>query len=290
MKGIVLAGGNGTRLHPLTRSVSKQLMPVYDKPMIYYPISVLMLAGITDILIVTKEEDQSAFKRLLGDGSEFGVRFTYAIQDKPRGLAHALIVAEEFLDNSPFALILGDNIFYGHGLPELLAKATRLETGAEIFAYQVADPTQYGVVSFTADGQVLSIEEKPRKPQSDYVVTGLYFYDSSAVAKAKSLKPSARGELEITDLNKLYLEEGTLKANLMGRGYAWLDAGSHDSLLEAGQFIASIEERQGMKIACLEEIGYRLGLISDEQLLRQARALKNTSYGAYLEKIARSAS
>ncbi|RIJ17135.1 glucose-1-phosphate thymidylyltransferase [Henriciella mobilis] len=290
MKGIVLAGGNGTRLHPLTRSVSKQLMPVYDKPMIYYPISVLMLAGITDILIVTKEEDQSAFKRLLGDGSEFGVRFTYAIQDKPRGLAHALIVAEEFLDNSPFALILGDNIFYGHGLPELLAKATRLETGAEIFAYQVADPTQYGVVSFTADGQVLSIEEKPRKPQSDYVVTGLYFYDSSAVSKAKSLKPSARGELEITDLNKLYLEEGTLKANLMGRGYAWLDAGSHDSLLEAGQFIASIEERQGMKIACLEEIGYRLGLISDAQLLRQARALKNTSYGAYLEKIARSAS
>ena len=286
MKGIVLAGGNGTRLHPLTRSVSKQLMPVYDKPMIYYPISVLMLAGITDILIVTKEEDQSAFKRLLGDGSEFGVHFTYAIQDKPRGLAHALIVAEEFLDNSPFALILGDNIFYGHGLPELLEKATRLETGAEIFAYQVANPTQYGVVSFTRDGQVLSIEEKPRKPQSDFVVTGLYFYDSSAVSKAKSLKPSARGELEITDLNKLYLEEGTLRANLMGRGYAWLDAGSHESLLEAGQFIASIEERQGMKIACLEEIGFRLGLISADQLLDQARRLKSSSYGAYLKKIA----
>lgn len=288
MKGIVLAGGNGTRLHPLTRSVSKQLMPVFDKPMIYYPISVLMLSGITDILIVTKEEDQSAFQRLLGDGSEFGVRFTYVVQDKPRGLAHAVILAEDFIGDSPFSLILGDNIFYGHGLPELLAEATRLERGAEVFAYQVADPTQYGVVAFSKDETVLSIEEKPRKPASNYAVTGLYFYDNTAVAKAKTLKPSNRGELEITDLNRLYLEEGTLKAKLMGRGYAWLDAGSHESLLEAGQFIASIEERQGMKIACLEEIAYKLGLISKDKIMSQARALRNTSYGAYLAKVARS--
>ena len=288
MKGIVLAGGNGTRLHPLTRSVSKQLMPVFDKPMIYYPISVLMLSGITDILIVTKEEDQSAFQRLLGNGSEFGVRFTYVVQDKPRGLAHAVILAEDFIGESPFSLILGDNIFYGHGLPELLAEATRLERGAEVFAYQVADPTQYGVVTFSKDQQVLSLEEKPRKPASNFAVTGLYFYDNTAIAKAKTLKPSNRGELEITDLNRLYLEEGSLKATLMGRGYAWLDAGSHESLLEAGQFIASIEERQGMKIACLEEIAYRTGLISVDQLLDRAKAMRSSSYGAYLRKVARS--
>lgn len=287
MKGIVLAGGNGTRLYPLTKSISKQLMPVYDKPMVYYPISVLMLAGITEILIITKPEDQPAFQRLLGSGAEFGVRFSYAVQDKPRGIAHAILVAEEFLGDSQFAVVLGDNIFYGHGLPEMLAQATLLETGAEIFAYQVADPTRYGVVEFAANGDVISIEEKPRKPKSDYAVTGLYFYDSTAVSKVKTLKPSGRGELEITDLNKLYLDESRLKANLMGRGYAWLDAGTHDSLLEAAQFIASIEERQGMKIACLEEIGYRLGLISAEQLLEQSKQLKNNPYGAYLAKIAR---
>lgn len=289
MKGVVLAGGNGTRLYPLTRSISKQLMPVYDKPMIYYPISVLMLAGITQILIITKPDDESAFRRLLGDGSQFGVRFEYAVQDQPRGLAHALLVAEEFLDGMPFSLVLGDNLFYGHGLPEMLASATRLETGAEIFAYQVANPNQYGVVEFAQSGEVISIEEKPQKPKSDYAVTGLYFYDGTAVEKAKTLKPSQRGELEITDLNRLYLEERSLRANLMGRGYAWLDAGTHEALLEAAQFIASIEERQGMKIACLEEIGFRLGLISADQLLAQAKELKTSSYGAYLKKVVRSA-
>jgi glucose-1-phosphate thymidylyltransferase len=288
LKGIVLAGGNGTRLYPLTRSISKQLMPVYDKPMIYYPISVLMLAGITEILVITKPEDRAAFEKLLGDGSDFGVTFSFAEQEHPRGLADALIVGESFLDGDKCALVLGDNIFYGHGLPEMLARATLLESGAEIFAYQVADPTAYGVVEFKADGQVFSIEEKPKKPKSSYAVTGLYFYDETAPAKAKTLKPSRRGELEITALNNLYLEEGSLRANLMGRGYAWLDAGTHDSLLEAAQFIASIEERQGMKIACLEEIGYRLGLIGQEQLLDQAKRLRNSPYGAYLAKIARS--
>lgn len=286
MKGIVLAGGNGTRLYPLTRSISKQLMPVYDKPMIYYPISVLMLAGITDILIITKPEDRLSFEKLLGDGTEFGVNFTYAEQEKPRGLAEAFILGEEFLSGEKCALVLGDNIFYGHGLPELLANAMKLETGAEIFAYQVADPTRYGVVEFDGDNNVLGIEEKPRKPKSSFAVTGLYFYDGTVSEKARSLKPSKRGELEITDLNNLYLEEGSLRANLMGRGYAWLDAGTHDALLEAAQFIASIEERQGMKIACLEEIGYHLGLISAEQLLNQAKRLKNTPYGNYLARIA----
>lgn len=286
MKGIVLAGGNGTRLYPLTRSVSKQLMPVYDKPMIYYPISVLMLAGIRDFLILTKPEDRTAFERLLGDGSEYGVNITYAEQDQPRGIAEALIIGEEFLEGGPCALVLGDNIFYGHGLPEMLEQASGLEEGAQIFCYQVADPRQYGVVELGEGQQVLSIEEKPKKPKSSYAVTGLYFYDSTAPAKARSLSPSARGELEITDLNQLYLEEGRLRANLMGRGFAWLDAGTHDSLLEAGQFIASIEDRQGMKIACLEEIGYRLGYLTREQILEQARKLKSSSYGAYLKKIA----
>ena len=286
MKGIVLAGGNGTRLYPLTRSVSKQLMPVYDKPMIYYPISVLMLAGIRDFLILTKPEDLTAFERLLGDGSEYGVNITYAEQDQPRGIAEALIIGEEFLEGGPCALVLGDNIFYGHGLPEMLEQASGLEEGAQIFCYQVADPRQYGVVELGEGQQVLSIEEKPKKPKSSYAVTGLYFYDSTAPAKARSLSPSARGELEITDLNQLYLEEGRLRANLMGRGFAWLDAGTHDSLLEAGQFIASIEDRQGMKIACLEEIGYRLGYLTREQILEQARKLKSSSYGAYLKKIA----
>ena len=285
MKGIVLAGGNGSRLYPLTKSISKQLMPVYDKPMVYYPISVLMLAGITEILIITKPEDEQAFQRLLGTGEDFGVSFSYAIQDKPRGIADAILIGEDFLGDSNFAVVLGDNIFYGHGIPEMLAQSTALEKGAEIYAYQVADPTRYGVVEFSADGRVISLEEKPKKPKSDYAVTGLYFYDNSAVAKAKALKPSARGELEITDLNKLYLQEGQLKANLMGRGYAWLDAGTHESLLEAAQFIASIEERQGMKIACLEEIGFRLGLISADQLLEQAKKHKASAYGAYLKKI-----
>jgi len=288
MKGIVLAGGNGSRLYPLTRSISKQLMPVYDKPLIYYPISVLMLAGIRDFLILTKPDDRAAFEKLLGDGSEFGVSITYAEQEKPRGIAEALIIGEEFLDGGPCALVLGDNIFYGHGLPEILAEAATFERGAEIFCYQVADPRQYGVVELDESSRVVSIEEKPRKPKSDFAVTGLYFYDSTASEKARQLTPSARGELEITDLNRMYLEEGGLGANLMGRGFAWLDAGTHDSLLEAAQFIASIEERQGMKIACLEEIAYRLGYISRERLLRQAKALKSSSYGRYLEKVAQS--
>lgn len=286
MKGIVLAGGNGTRLYPLTRSISKQLMPVYDKPMIYYPISILMLAGIRDILIITTPEDQSNFRRLLGDGSDFGVRFQYAVQDQPRGLADAFLVGEDFLNGDRCALVLGDNIFYGHGLPELLAAAKNSSAGAEVFAYKVADPSQYGVVEFGDAGRVISIEEKPARPKSSYAATGLYFYDRTAVEKAKTLKPSARGELEITALNNLYLEEGRLSVQLMGRGYAWLDAGTHDSLLEAAQFIASIEERQGMKIACLEEIGFRLGYIKAEQLLEQAGRLKKTQYGAYLEKVA----
>ncbi|MEQ8558540.1 MAG: glucose-1-phosphate thymidylyltransferase RfbA [Henriciella sp.] len=288
MKGIVLAGGNGSRLYPLTRSVSKQLMPIYDKPLIYYPISVLMLAGIREFLILTKPDDRKAFEKLLGDGSEFGVSISYAEQEKPRGIAEALIIGEEFLDGGPCALVLGDNIFYGHGLPEILAEASRFTSGGQIFCYQVADPRQYGVVELDAANRVLSIEEKPSKPKSDFAVTGLYFYDSTAPEKARQLTPSARGELEITDINRMYLEEGQLEANLMGRGFAWLDAGTHDSLLEAAQFIASIEERQGMKIACLEEIGYRLGYISREQLLKQAKALKSSNYGTYLEKIARS--
>ena len=287
MRGVVLAGGNGTRLYPLTRSISKQLMPVYDKPMIYYPISVLMLSGITEILIITKPEDGDAFKRLLGDGSDFGVNFSYAEQARPRGLADAVLIAEDFLEGGPCTVVLGDNLFYGHGLPELLAGAMQLKTGAEIFAYQVADPTQYGVVEFAPGGEVIGIEEKPRKPKSSYAVTGLYVYDSTVVERARTLKPSARGELEITDLNKLYLDERQLRANLMGRGYAWLDAGTHESLLEASQFVASIEERQGMKIACLEEVGFRLGLVSADQLLEQARRLKSSPYGAYLAKVAR---
>lgn len=286
MKGIVLAGGNGTRLYPLTRSISKQLMPVYDKPMIYYPISVLMLAGIREILIITTPEDQSSFQKLLGDGSDFGVQFSYAVQDKPRGLADAFRVGEEFIAGQKCALVLGDNIFYGHGFTDLLSSAAGLTSGAEIFAYQVADPTQYGVVEFGENNKVLSIEEKPKKPKSGWVATGLYFYDETVVDKAQTIKPSARGELEITELNNIYREAGDLRVQLMGRGYAWLDAGTHDSLLEAAQFIASIEERQGMKIACLEEIGYRLGYIDAARLVAQAKGLKNTSYGAYLSKIA----
>lgn len=286
MKGIVLAGGNGTRLYPLTRSVSKQLMPIYDKPLIYYPISVLMLAGIRDILIITTADDQRAFQKLLGDGSDFGVRFDYAVQDKPRGLADAFIVGEAFLAGSKCCLILGDNIFYGHGLPELLSAAMTSDGGAEVFGYKVANPEAYGVLEFDDEGRVLSIEEKPKAPKSSYVATGLYFYDETVVEKAKTLKPSARGEVEITSLNNLYLEEGRLNVRLMGRGYAWLDAGTHDALLEAGQFIASIEERQGLKIACLEEIGYRLGYLSREQLSQRAKELRSSNYGRYLANIA----
>lgn len=286
MKGIVLAGGNGTRLYPLTRSVSKQLMPIYDKPLIYYPISVLMLAGIRDILIITTGDDEHAFKKLLGDGSDFGVRFEYAIQDKPRGLADAFIVGETFLAGDKCCLILGDNIFYGHGLPELLSAAMTSDGGAEVFGYKVANPKAYGVLEFDAEGRVLSIEEKPAEPKSSYVATGLYFYDETVVEKAKSLSPSARGELEITSLNNLYLDEGRLNVRLMGRGYAWLDAGTHDALLEAGQFIASIEERQGLKIACLEEIGYRLGYLTRDQLAKRAKELQSSNYGRYLANIA----
>lgn len=286
MKGIVLAGGSGTRLYPLTRSMSKQLMPIYDKPLIYYPISILMLAGIRDILIITTAEDQPSFRRLLGDGSEFGVRFEYTVQSEPRGLADAFLVGEDFIAGEKCALVLGDNIFYGHGLPDMLTAALASEAGAEIFGYKVADARRYGVLEMGENGRVLSLEEKPEHPKSSYAATGLYFYDETAVDKAKSLKPSARGELEITGLNNLYLEEGRLSAQLMGRGYAWLDAGTHESLLEAGQFIASIEERQGLKIACLEEIGFRLGYLSADDLRDQARRLQKTSYGAYLAKVA----
>ncbi|MCG8670464.1 MAG: glucose-1-phosphate thymidylyltransferase RfbA [Pseudomonadales bacterium] len=284
-KGIVLAGGSGTRLHPLTHSVSKQLMPVYDKPMIYYPLSVLMFAGIKDILIITTPADASAFKRLLGDGTQWGVNFSYAEQASPEGLAQAFIIGEEFIGEDNVCLILGDNIFYTHGLRKKLRRATAVETGATVFGYYVKDPRRYGVVEFDSTGQVVDIEEKPESPKSNYAITGLYFYDNRVVDIAKQIKPSNRGELEITDAIKAYLSQGTLNVQLLGRGSAWLDTGTHDSLLDAANFIKLIEERQGLKISCPEEVAYRMDFIDGDQLRVLASRLQKSGYGQYLMRL-----
>jgi glucose-1-phosphate thymidylyltransferase len=286
-KGIVLAGGSGTRLHPATLSISKQLLPVYDKPMIYYPLTTLMLGGLRDILIISTPDDTPLFERLLGDGHQWGISLSYAVQSSPDGLAQAFLIGKDFLAGSPSAMVLGDNIFFGHSFEQLLARANDRTHGATIFAYHVQDPQRYGVAEFNRDGKVVSIEEKPEQPRSSYAVTGLYFYDDTAVARAKSLKPSARGELEITDLNRHYLHDGQLRLEIMRRGYAWLDTGTHDSLLEAGQFIATLEKRQGFKVACPEEIAWRKSWIDDEQLLALARPLGKSGYGRYLENLPR---
>ncbi len=284
-KGIVLAGGSGTRLHPLTLGVSKQLMPVYDKPMIYYPISTLMMAGIREILIITTPDDQSQFKKLLGDGSHWGVEFTYVVQPSPDGLAQAFILGEEFLDDSLACLILGDNIFHGHGLVKTLKEVSQQNTGATVFGYWVNDPERYGVAEFDDSGKVISIEEKPAEPKSNYAVTGLYFYDQQVVDIAKALKPSARGELEITDLNKVYLENGQLRMEDLGRGSAWLDTGTHDSLLEAGNYIETLVKRQGLAVCCPEEIAYINQWISTDELMVLADKFKKTAYGQYLQNL-----
>jgi glucose-1-phosphate thymidylyltransferase len=288
MKGIILAGGTGTRLYPATLVVSKQLLPVFDKPMIYYPLSTLMLAGIRDILIITTVDDKPLFRRLLGDGSDFGLRLSYATQDAPRGLADAFIVGREFVDADPVALILGDNIFHGHGLPELLVRARERRLGATVFGYRVSDPERYGVVELDADGRAVSIEEKPPVPRSHYAVTGLYFYDNQVLDIAASLKPSQRGELEITDVNRAYMEQRQLHVELMGRGFAWLDTGTHVSLLQASQYVETLEQRQGLRIACPEEIAYRLGYISLNQLYQLARRTSKSGYGAYLMSVCES--
>ena len=285
MKGIILAGGSGTRLYPITKGLSKQLIPVYDKPMVYYPLSTLMLAGIQNILIITSPEDQAAFKRLLGDGSQFGLSLSYAEQPSPDGLAQAFIIGEDFIGDDNVALVLGDNIFYGQYFTNILESAVAREQGATIFAYHVNDPERFGVVEFNAAGKAISIEEKPQAPKSRYAITGLYFYDNDVIEIAKSIKPSARGELEITDINNAYLERGDLHVSLLGRGFAWLDTGTHDTLLEASQFVQTVEHRQGLKVACLEEIAYQRGWICEQRLQKQASALQKTGYGQYLQKV-----
>jgi len=289
MKGIILAGGSGTRLYPITRGVCKQLLPIYDKPMIYYPLSILMLAGIREILIISTPIDLPRFKDIFGDGSDLGLRFSYEAQPQPNGLAEAFLIGEKFIGRDAVCLVLGDNIFFGHGLSELLNKAVNdvdSAGGATVFGYYVKDPQRYGIVEFDQSGSVLSVEEKPAEPKSRYAVTGLYFYDNTVITIAKSIKPSQRGELEITDVNKAYLAKKKLRVELMGRGYAWLDTGTHESLLEAGEFIATIEKRQGLKMACIEEIAYKLGYIDKEKLLKAAEIYKKNSYGDYLKMVA----
>lgn len=287
MKGIILAGGSGTRLYPITKGISKQLIPVYDKPMIYYPLSTLMLAGITDILVISTPEYTPLFEQLLGDGSDIGVSLTYKVQEKPNGLAEAFILGADFIGDDSVCLILGDNIYYGSGLSKLVQEAAQKTNGATVFGYHVNDPERFGVVEFDDNMKALSIEEKPENPKSNYAVTGLYFYDNTVVEKAKNLKPSDRGELEITDINKLYLDEGKLDVKLMGRGYAWLDTGTHDSMMEAASFIATIQKRQNLKVACLEEIAYRMGYISKKKLVELAQPMKKNDYGQYLLRLAK---
>jgi glucose-1-phosphate thymidylyltransferase len=288
MKGIILAGGKGTRLHPLTLVVSKQLLPVYDKPMIYYPLSMLMLAGIREILVISTPDDLPLFRHLLGSGQQWGIQFSYAEQAEPRGLADAFIVGEQFVGENPACLILGDNIFFGHGLPDQMRAAAALASGAQVFAYPVRDPQRYGVIEFDGQGHAISLEEKPEKPRSKFVVPGLYFYDRRVVSFARALKPSARGEIEITDLNKVYLEMGQLQVQQLGRGIAWLDAGTHESLLQAANFIQAVQERQGIMISCPEEIAFRKGFISRDALIEIARLYKNNSYGEYLFRLTES--